>query len=135
MPRTRYDPSVDRQELRFLEEEFSGIRQAFCASGRLVRGSLQTLRRRCGKPRCRCTRGQLHESLVFVDRTSGGRVVRKVNLGHYHKLKKPTHRYQSLRKLRARLVKLHREVIECCDRLLDYRLEEGKRLFSQRTRR
>jgi hypothetical protein len=135
MPRPRYDPSVDRQELRLLEEEFSTICESFSARGRLVRGSLQTLRRRCGKPRCRCTRGQLHETLVFVDRTSGGLVVRKANLRQYAELKKATDRYQSLRTLRARLRKLHREVLERCDRLLDYRLKEGKRFLSRRGRK
>ena len=28
----------------------------------LLRGSLVRLRRKCGKPRCRCTRGELHET-------------------------------------------------------------------------
>lgn len=135
MPRTRYDPSDDRQELRRLGAEFSAIREAFCARGRLVRGSFQTLRRRCGKPRCRCTRGQLHETLVFVDRSSGDRVNRKADLRHYRELKKATQRYQSLRTLRARLTKLHREALECCDRLLDCRLEEGKQLLSPRARK
>ena len=93
------------------------------------------MRRRCGKPRCRCTRGQLHETLVFIDRSSGGRVVRKADLRQYRELKKATHTHQSLRRLRARLVKLHREVLECCDRLLDYRLQEGKRLLSRRARK
>jgi len=132
MPRIRYDPSDDRQELRRLEAEFSAIRESFCARGRLVRGSFQTLRRRCGKPRCRCTRGLLHESLVFVDRSSGKRVNRKVDLRQYRELKKATHRYQSLRRLRARLTKLHREALECCDRLLAHRLQEGNQLLSPR---
>ena len=108
MPRARYDPGVDRKELRDLEAEFSAIRASFCARRHLVRGSFQTLRRRCGKPRCRCTRGQLHETLVFIDRTSGERVIRKASPRQYYELKKATHRYQSLRKLRARLAKLHR---------------------------
>jgi hypothetical protein len=92
------------------------------------------MRRRCGKPRCRCTRGQLHETLVFVDRSSGERVNRSADLPHYRELKKATQRYQLLRTLRARLTKLHREALECCDRLLDYRLEKGKKLLSPRAR-
>ena len=100
-----------------------------------MRGSLQTLRRRCGKPRCRCTRGQLHETLVFVDRSSGEAVIRKADLRKYRELKKATLRYQLLRKLRARLTKLNREVLEHCDRLMEHRLEEGKGLLSSRKRK
>ena len=32
----------------------------------LLRGSLLVRRRACGKPRCKCTRGQPHESLYLV---------------------------------------------------------------------
>ena len=31
-------------------------------SFRVLRGSLYTLRRKCGRPACRCTRGELHET-------------------------------------------------------------------------
>jgi hypothetical protein len=95
-----------------------------------VRGGLQTLRRRCGKPRCRCQHGKLHESLVLVERSSGKRKIRKVIVGEHLKLKKPIGRYQSLRRLRARLSKLHREVLKCCDRLCEHRLGEGRRMLS-----
>ena len=43
---------------------------------RLVRGSVVTHRRRCGKPNCRCADGEaLHESTVlsYSDRTSAVR--------------------------------------------------------------
>jgi hypothetical protein len=36
--------------------------------------------------------------------------------------------------LRARLSQLHREVLECCDRLSGHRLYQGKRLL-ERSRR
>lgn len=31
----------------------------------LLRGSLITLKRKCGKPGCRCTRGELHTALAL----------------------------------------------------------------------
>lgn len=37
----------------------------------LIRGSLLVRRRVCGKPNCRCTRGQEHESLYLVIRQAG----------------------------------------------------------------
>lgn len=38
----------------------------------LIHGTLLTRQRRCGKPRCRCRRGELHESLYLVV-TEGGK--------------------------------------------------------------
>jgi hypothetical protein len=135
MARRNYDPSVDRQELRLLVEELSKIRRSFSRTACLVRGSFQTIRRKCGKSPCRCTRGQLHESLVFIDRSSGRPVVRKAKLGQYQEMKKATEDYQSLRRLRARLAKLNREILERCDRLLDHRLEDGRRLLTRWARK
>ena len=38
-----------------------------------LRGSLVTMRRTCGKPRCRCTRGEKHVSLYLAVRDGGKR--------------------------------------------------------------
>lgn len=125
----RYDPSLERQTLRHLLEESSRITNAFCEHDPLLRASLEHLRRRCGKERCRCQRGQLHESLVLVDRSSGIRQIRKVQPQEYKALKKLTHKYQALRRLRSRLSRLHGEILALCDRLCVHRLHEGRRLF------
>jgi hypothetical protein len=37
----------------------------------LVRGSLITMRRRCGKPSCRCARGEPHETPALSYRVGG----------------------------------------------------------------
>jgi len=37
----------------------------------ILRGTLITLRRKCGKPTCRCTRGALHETLALAYRVAG----------------------------------------------------------------
>jgi hypothetical protein len=131
MARRQYDPSTDRQEIDALIRELSTTLQSFCEPTALVRGSLQRLRRRCGKKRCRCQRGQLHESVVFVDRSGGERKIRKANLGLERELRKPVRRYRNLRRLRARLGKLHAEILRCCDRLSEHRVAEGKRLLSR----
>ena len=39
----------------------------------LLRGSLVHMARTCGKPRCRCTRGEKHESLYLAVRDHGKR--------------------------------------------------------------
>ena len=124
-----YDPSVDRQRLDRLEAEFHDIVASFSGRRPLVRGRLKRLRRRCGKRGCRCQRGELHETLVLIDRRSGVRRVRKVVPGELLRLEEPARSWQRLRRLRARLSQLHREVLQCCDRLTESRLREGSRLL------
>lgn len=126
-----YDPGLDRQALNRLQIEFSGILQVFCDHEPVLRGRLQILQRRCGKERCRCMRGKLHVSSVLVDSSSGSRRIRKVNSAQYLSLKKPTRKYQALRRLRARLSKLHQEVLGYCDRLKVHRLREGSRTLKR----
>jgi len=129
MARKRYDPSADRKELVRLEAERQRILDDFRSPQPLVRGRVQDLRRRCGKPTCRCARGELHESLVFVDRRGGGRRIETISIGRSLELKKPTERYQRLKRGRARLSVLEAEILACCDRLLAHRLSEGKRVL------
>lgn len=48
----------------------SRLAQVIAGQG-LIRGSLLVRRRVCGKPRCRCTRGRLHESLYLAIHQDG----------------------------------------------------------------
>jgi len=50
----------------------SELNQLLSGAG-LVRGSLSVHGRRCGKPNCRCSRGELHVSLYLVASEEGKR--------------------------------------------------------------
>jgi predicted Zn-dependent protease len=41
------------------------VKPGAAAAPRMIRGSVVTHRRRCGKPNCRCTAGELHEAVVL----------------------------------------------------------------------
>lgn len=135
MDEFRYDPSLDRQKLNRLQTEFSSVLCYFCDDRPLLKGSLRTISRRCGKPRCRCTKGQLHRTTVFVDRQGERPVLRKVTGPDYRKLLAPTREYRRIRGLRARLSYLHHEVLDACDRLTRFRLAKGHRTRSLPSRR
>lgn len=63
--------SIPRAKMSAQERDFrSKLAQCIHEQG-LLRGSLLVRRRVCGKPRCRCTRGQLHESLYLVISQNG----------------------------------------------------------------
>jgi len=137
MDRTQrpYDPSPDRQELHRLLTEFSEILSAFCDHQPLLKGSLQKITRRCGKPRCRCTRGMPHRTTVFVSRQGERPTLRKVTPEDYRKLLHPTREYRRIRGLRSRLSHLHKEMLDACDRLTRFRLSQGFRLHSLPSRK
>jgi hypothetical protein len=129
-----YDPSLDRQKLSQLSAEFSSILRFFCDHQPLLKGSLRTISRRCGKVRCRCNRGQPHRTTVFVDRQGDRPILRKVSGPDYRRLLPLTREYRRIRSLRARLSRLNQEALEVCDRLTRFRLAEGHRLHDLPTR-
>jgi hypothetical protein len=129
---TLYDASADRQALDRLATELRAVLWAFCDHQPLLRGSLRKLTRRCGKLRCRCARGQLHSATVFIDRQGEKPRIRKISAPEFRRLLVPTREYQKLRDRRARLVQIHRETLCLCDRLMQYRLAEGRRLHSSK---
>jgi len=133
MAKRRYDPSPDRQLLDRLASELSEILRAFCNHEPLVRGRFLTLRRRCGKPRCRCNRGELHETRVLFEQTSGRRRVHKETRELRRHIRKPLGEWKRLRRLRMRLRKLHRELLEACDRLKEDRQRAGAALLRRLT--
>ena len=135
MPRKTYNPSVDRRRLERMSTEFSQIVRAFCYHPALVRGSFQVFRRRCGKDGCKCADGKLHETAVFVDRSGGKRHLHKLTVTLESTLAKPVREYRRLKKLRARLARLHREALACCDRLCEHRLKAGRRILERCMRR
>jgi hypothetical protein len=130
LARCPYDPSRDRLALNQLALEFHAIVDAFCAQDSLFPGKVVKLRRTCGKACCRCARGQLHESVVLVDPR-----LRTLRSQEVRTLRKLTRTYRELRRLRARLAGLLREVLRLCDRLRDHKLRCGLRIANAQTQK
>jgi len=104
--------SQARLKLKKLFEEERELLAVFLARRRLIRGGVYQARFRCGKPNCRCQReGQLHHHWRLYW-TEGGqsrlRPLRASEVGYYQRL---TRNYQRFRRARARLVKIHREMM------------------------
>src|SRR3974377_169672 len=60
-----------RSELLKAHQQLSQLLEACRPREPPLPGSLYTLRRKCGKPNCRCNRGELHESTVLSYRGQG----------------------------------------------------------------
>jgi len=114
--------SRTRQALVQLHEEFGQLLDVFLARDSLVKGSVYTLRRKCGKPTCACARGELHGTVVLSWSEAGRTRLRSLPPVRRGDLRAAVRRYQRFRRARARLVKLHAEMLALIDAL-----EAGRR--------
>ena len=71
-----------RTQLIKLTDEVRRLREVFLERPPMVPGSLYTLRRRCGKPNCRCAEGHLHATEVLSYR--GGPRARNITVQPEH---------------------------------------------------
>jgi len=125
------DLSALRSQVRDLQRQLAPLLESFLGREPLLPGSLYTLRRRCGKPTCRCARGELHASTVLGYRGEGR--PRNITLPpeHLREVRRLTEDYRAVRKARAQVVRLSRQLLDLLDRIEAARVEEGKRRFQK----
>ena len=118
-----------RSQLLKLQEQLPHLLEDCLARGPLLPGSLYNLRRKCGKPNCRCSRGELHESTVLSYRGQG----RPRNISppaeQLESLRSMTHAYRRCRQARAKLVRWQRQLLTLVDALEAARVEQGEAEF------
>ena len=123
------DISSLRSELLKTQQQLSHLLEACLAREPLLPGSLYTLRRKCGKPNCRCNRGELHESTVLSYRGQG----RPRNISplpeQLESLRAMTHDYRRCRQGRANLVRWQRQLLKLVDALEAARVQQGEAVF------
>ena len=121
-----------RSQLRQAQQLLPGLLEACFAREPLLPGTLYTLRRKCGKPSCRCSRGELHASTVLSYRGQG----KPRNLvpapEHLLAFRAMTDHYRRCRQARAQLVRWQRQVLDLVDALLAARVQLGEAEFSKR---
>jgi hypothetical protein len=100
-----------RQSLLRLKEEISRLLPIFLARDPLVPGTVYELRRKCGKPGCGCAKKDLHSSWALSWSEEGRTRLRSIPPGRRVELRLLSRRYQQFRGARARLVKIHQEMI------------------------
>lgn len=117
-------PSLSRirQALVHLRDELGQLLEVFLARDPLVKGSVYTLYRRCGKATCGCVRGPRHGTLALSWSEAGRTRLQTLPPGRQGELRARVRRYQRFRRARARLVKLHAEMLTLIDAL-----EAGRR--------
>ena len=114
-----------RTKLNDTQTKIQQLFHDFQARQPLLPGSLYTLKRRCGKPNCRCAKGQLHASTVLSYRGEQKPQTITPPAGQIDTLKKMTDEYRRFRKARAQLVRLQRQMLEWVDQIQALRVQQG----------
>jgi hypothetical protein len=90
----------------------------------MVKGTVYEMARKCGKPSCVCTRGQLHRSTVLSLSHQGKTRLLSVSPERLTELRGKTEEYQRLRRARAQVSAICKQMLAIIDRIEKLRLEE-----------
>lgn len=113
-----------RQSLRRLADEARHLIRPFFSDRPVIKGSVYELKRKCGKPGCKCAQGQLHRCMVVSSSEKGRTRLTVIPRGFLAETQGKVQCYQGLRRARARLVEVHREMIRIMDKMEAMRREE-----------
>lgn len=106
-----------RLSLRRLSDEASKLIEPSFSDKPLIKGSVYELKRKCGKPGCKCTQGELHNQMVLSASEKGKTRLRVIPHGFLVEVQIKVRRYQELRRARSRLVEVHRKMIRVMDEM------------------
>jgi len=113
-----------RYSLRRLSDELRQLIDPFFSDKPVIKGSVYELKRKCGKPGCKCAQGELHSRMVVSSSEKGKTRLRVIPHGFLVEIQFKVRRYQELRRTRARLVEVHREILRVIDEMEAMRREE-----------
>jgi hypothetical protein len=121
---TREKFSRLRQSLVHLVREMKQLVEPFFSDRPVIKGTVYELRRRCGKPGCKCAQGELHARMVVSASEKGRTRLRVIPRGFLVEVQERVKRYQELRRVRTRLVVIHRQILRVLDEMEAMRREE-----------
>ena len=123
-----------RQSLLHLAHEIKGLVEPFFSDRPVVKGTVYELKRKCGKPGCKCARGELHARMV-VSASEGGKTrLQVIPHGFVVEVQAKVRRYQELRRVRARLGEIYRKMLWVMDQMEAMRREEMSSSGKRRSR-
>ncbi len=113
-----------RQDLRRLLGELKRSVKVVFGRGPLVKGNVYEMARKCGKPSCACTRGELHRSMVLSWSHRGKTRLMSVPPESLADLRRKSEEYFRVRRARARVSVLYKQILAVMDRIEKLRMEE-----------
>jgi len=116
------DLSQLRQQLRRAHDAAGRILKQLLRDQPLTPGSFYLQKRRCGKPNCRCARGQLHTAWVITRSQDGATRTFMVPAQERARLRQLTWEYRRYHRARALLTKRHGQIVALADQLAQRRM-------------
>jgi hypothetical protein len=113
-----------RQSLVQLSNEIKTLTNPFLSDKVVIKGSVYELKRKCGKPGCKCAQGELHSRMVVSASEKGKTILRVIPRGFLIEVQVKVRRYQQLRQARARLVEVHKKMLQVMDEMEAMRRQE-----------
>jgi len=86
---------------------------------RMIRGSFVLLRKKCGKPNCRCATGETHPTSYLSISEEGRRRMVHVRSADVAVVREAAERYRRFREARAALARLSADLLSSVDALQD----------------
>lgn|SRR5882724_4227550 len=116
------DPSKMRQQIARAFDGLDRLLTTLLRSAPMAPGSLYLLRRKCGKPSCRCARGSLHASWVLTRSEAGQQRLYSVPAAQRAQLRSWTAEYRRYQRARAQWVKRTASLLSQMDALAEQRV-------------
>lgn len=113
-----------RQMLRRLLQNLEGSLEVAFGRSPLVKGNVYRIARKCGKPNCVCTRGELHRSMVLSWSEKGQTRLLSIPPERLRELQEKSEEYLRFRRARARVTEIGREILAVLDQMESLRREE-----------
>lgn len=107
-----------------LIEEMRGLAQPFFCNHPIVKGTVYELKRKCGKPGCKCAQGKLHTRMVLSSSEKGKTRLRVISRGFLLETQQKVRGYQEMRRARARVVEIPRQMLKVMDEMEVKRREQ-----------
>ena len=112
MTKTRDRASRIRQRLSQIPTELSTEVRLIVRVREMVRGYVYHSRRRCGKPSCRCARGEPHEAWVIATKVDGKQTTRSLSSERRKRVQRLAEDYRQFRQAQGAVRKLFRELTQ-----------------------
>ncbi|MFQ6094055.1 MAG: DUF6788 family protein [bacterium] len=126
------DVSKLRQKVHRLDEQRRMLLQQVLRPSAMIGGSLYQMHRRCGNPRCKCARGDLHASWYLSRRQEGRTKLTYIGRIVPDWLAKRIGRYQQHQKTLARIRKIDAQISSSLNTLRDEKLSSFEQAHKDR---
>jgi len=113
-----------RKSLGRLANEIRQVINPFFSDKPVIKGSVYELKTKCGKPGCKCAKGELHHRMVLSASEKGKTRLRAIPHGFLVEVQSKVRCYQEVRRARVRLIEVHKKMLRLIDEMEAMRREE-----------